>query len=243
MKKFKGLLRLILLMIAGGIFGFLVAIGTSKGQESEVYSTLIDFMTKLSEYHIWFQIFFPLILICIAILLYIRSKKLYQNHLPIEEKEDKIDRYLDWALSLTTVAYGLSFVLFGVGLSYVENVILLVGIFITSILIVLFMEVAIVTFVQKMDPSKKGDPTSADFSKHWEASLDEAEKYLLYKSAYKSFMFMKNFLLALMVIAMLGEVLFDTGKFALILTGLAWVVQSLSFSKSARKASGKNYSN
>jgi hypothetical protein len=104
------------------------------------------------------------------------------------------------------------------------------------------MEISVVSFVQKMDPSKKGDPTSADFSKHWEASLDEAEKFLLYKSAYKSFMFMKSFLLALMLISMLGEVLFHTGKFALILTGLAWVVQSLSFSKSARNTSGTKMS-
>lgn len=243
MKKFKGVLRLILLMIAGGIFGFLIAIGSSKGQETQFYNTFYDFMRRITDYHIWFQIFFPLILICLSLILYARSKKLYDNHLPLEDKEEKIDYYLDWALSLSTIAYGLSFVLFGIGLSYVENVILLVGIFITSILIVLFIEVAVVSFVQKMDPSKKGDPTSADFSKHWEASLDEAEKFLLYKSAYKSFMFMKNFLLALMVIAMLGEVIFDTGKFALVLAGLAWVVQSLSFSKSARNTSGKKLSN
>lgn len=43
MKKFKGILRLILLMVAGGIFGFLIAIGTLQGQESEIYNEVVDF--------------------------------------------------------------------------------------------------------------------------------------------------------------------------------------------------------
>ena len=42
--------------------------------------------------------------------------------------------------------------------------------------------------VQRVYPEKKGDPASRKFQKEWLESCDEAERAMIYQSAYKSYM-------------------------------------------------------
>lgn len=74
----------------------------------------------------------------------------------------------------------------------------------------------------KVYPAKsKADPFSMDYLEQWLSYGDEAEKELTYQSAYSTFSKMQIVFIIAMCLTFLGQLLFDTGFFAvLIVTAL-----------------------
>ena len=86
-----------------------------------------------------------------------------------------------------------------------------------------FWQVRYVKLIQKMEPTKKGDPTSMKFQKQWLESCDEAEKTLIYQSSYRTYCFMSVLMPFLIVVTMLGHLLYDTGLLAIFVVGFLWI--------------------
>lgn len=86
-----------------------------------------------------------------------------------------------------------------------------------------FWQIRYVKLIQKMEPTKKGDPTSIKFQKQWLESCDEAEKTLIYQSSYRTYCFMSVLMPFLIVVAMLGHLLYDTGLLAIFVVGFLWI--------------------
>lgn len=86
-----------------------------------------------------------------------------------------------------------------------------------------FWQVRYVKLIQKMEPTKKGDPTSMKFQKQWLESCDEAEKTLIYQNSYRTYCFMSVLMPFLIVITMLGHLLYDTGLLAIFVVGFLWI--------------------
>lgn len=86
-----------------------------------------------------------------------------------------------------------------------------------------FWQVRYVKIIQKMEPTKKGDPTSMKFQKQWLESCDEAEKTLIYQSSYRTYTFMSVLMPFLIVVTMLGHLLYDTGLLAIFVVGFLWI--------------------
>lgn len=82
-----------------------------------------------------------------------------------------------------------------------------------------FWQVRYVKLIQKMEPTKKGDPTSMKFQKQWLESCDEAEKTLIYQSSYRTYCAMSVLMPFLIVVTMLGHLLYNTGLLAIFVVG------------------------
>lgn len=83
--------------------------------------------------------------------------------------------------------------------------------------------------VQAAHPEKKGDPSSIKFRQQWLDSCDEAEKEMIYQSAYKTYTCMNTGLPFLLVITMIGHLLFDTGLMAIIVVAAIWLLMAGSY--------------
>ena len=88
---------------------------------------------------------------------------------------------------------------------------------------------------QQLDPTKKGDPTSTKFTEQWVESCDEAEKEMIYRSAYKSYTALSKWIPILMVVTMLSHLVWNTGVMAIVVVGIVWTVQNVSYLKSCVK--------
>ena len=86
-----------------------------------------------------------------------------------------------------------------------------------------FWQVRYVKLIQKMEPTKKGDPTSMKFQKQWLESCDEAEKILIYQSGYRTYCLMSVLLPFLTVVTMLGHLFYETGLLAIFVVGFLWI--------------------
>lgn len=95
-----------------------------------------------------------------------------------------------------------------------------------------FWQVRFVKVTQVSHPEKKGDPSSRRFQKQWLESCDEAERELIFKSAYKAYSQMNTWIPILLVIAMLGHLFFETGIMAIVMVAVIWLVLSLTYLRS-----------
>ena len=93
--------------------------------------------------------------------------------------------------------------------------------------------------VQKAYPEKKGDPSSGKFRQQWLDSCDEAEKEVIYRSAYKSYLCTNKTIPALLLITMLGHLFFNTGIMAIVTVAFIWLVVAVSYLRTCVKLKGK----
>ena len=89
-----------------------------------------------------------------------------------------------------------------------------------------------VKLVQKIHPEKQGDPFSKGFQKEFLGSCDEAEKEVIYKSAYHTYVMMQRTIGILLVITMLLHLFFNTGLLAVIVVGVIYLVSTFSYTHS-----------
>lgn len=164
-----------------------------------------------------------------------------------DEEADRIEYEMEkdaaWAVGTLNVIGALSVVLLATGYSmdYIKSVASLMeglaffGACIFFIVIYAYngiWSVRQVKLQQKMDPTKKGDPTSTKFTEQWVESCDEAEKEVIYRSTYKSYNAMSKWIPVLMVVTMLSHLVWNTGVMAIFVVGVIWTVQNVSYLKS-----------
>lgn len=135
----------------------------------------------------------------------------------------------------------------GYSLEYISDghagqILILCGIFLLCYFYDGFWQVRMVKITQRTYPKMKGDPGSAKFQQQWLDSCDEAEKEYIYQSAYKCYQQMGKWIPLLLVAAMLGELLFNTGIFAIIMVAAIWLVMTISYTRSCVKLKQANLS-
>ena len=102
-----------------------------------------------------------------------------------------------------------------------------------------YYQVRYVKMVQKAYPEKKGDIASGKFQQQWIESCDEAERELIYQGTYKTYMLMARILPYAMLIAMLANLFFETGVFAVFMIAVIWIIQSVTYMRSVVSLKGK----
>ena len=82
-----------------------------------------------------------------------------------------------------------------------------------------------VKVVQNSDPRfRNADLSSSKFPEQWLSCCDEAEREIIYRSAYKTYRMLAGKLLpVLMVVAMFSNLLFDTGLLAVVIAAVTWL--------------------
>lgn len=101
-------------------------------------------------------------------------------------------------------------------------------------------QVRMVKNIQQIYPKMKGDPSSRKFQQQWLESCDEAEKEYIYQSAYKCYQQMGKWIPFLLLVAMLGELMFHTGIFAIIMVAAIWLLVTISYTGSCVKLKQAN---
>ena len=70
------------------------------------------------------------------------------------------------------------------------------------------------------------------FQEQWLASCDEAEKEVIYQSAYKAYVFASKCTAVLLLVTMFAQLLFNTGILAIIVVGIMYLILSMTYCKS-----------
>lgn len=95
-----------------------------------------------------------------------------------------------------------------------------------------FWSVRFIKDIQKIYPDKCGDPASGKFQEQWLNSCDEAEKEMIYQSAYKAYSITMKAVHVLIVAAMLCHLMWNTGIMAVLMLGIIWLVMTVVYCKS-----------
>lgn len=80
---------------------------------------------------------------------------------------------------------------------------------------------------RKLNPEKCGSVLELNFQKKWESGLDEAEKLIAYKAAYKAVKVTSRVCLGLWVVSFIGMSIWDTGALPIIMVCAIWMVLTL----------------
>ncbi len=98
-----------------------------------------------------------------------------------------------------------------------------------------FWQIRYVKLVQKTHPEKKGDPASLKFQEQWLESCDEAEKEIIYRSAYKTYMTVNRTIPVLLAGTMVAHLYLDTGIFAVVVVSAIWMLTQFTYTHSCVK--------
>ena len=94
------------------------------------------------------------------------------------------------------------------------------------------MQARYVKLLQRVHPEKRGDVSSMKFQEQWLASCDEAEKEVIYQSAYKAYVFAGKCTAVLLLVTMFAQLFFNTGILAIIVVGIMYLILSMTYCKS-----------
>ncbi len=129
----------------------------------------------------------------------------------------------------------------GYSVQYIENTEKPEGFLISCILFLIcfaddgMWQVRYIKTEQKIHPEKKGDPSSIKFQEQWLKSCDEAEKEIIYQSAYKVYASLGKCIPVLLLITMLGNLFFNTGMLAILVVAFLWLFVTLTYIRSCVK--------
>ena len=159
----------------------------------------------------------------------------------MEDAEDELFDLLDFKeekggailLGINIFSQGICIILFAFGYSfdYLKNFFALN----TCIIFLLCtcyngaMQARYIKLIQKFHPEKNGDVSYLHFREQWLESCDEAEKEMIYRSAYKSYSNTTKCVALLLLVTMIAHLLFHTGIFAIVAVAFIYLFQSLTY--------------
>lgn len=239
-------LILLVCAVVGGVFGFISAMA------EEPLVALRMLAANLSEM-ICRYLFVEFVVLLVILIVFGESNlRKMKNHCKAletaeDEEADRIEYEMEkdsaWGVGTLNVIAFLSMVFLATGYSmeYIKSLVDLkegLGFLGACVLFIIiyayngFWSVRQVKLQQKYDPTKKGDPTSTKFTEQWVESCDEAEKEMIYRSSYKSYLALSKWIPVLMLVTMLSHLVWNTGVMAIIVVGIVWTVQNVAYLKS-----------
>lgn len=247
-KKMDPVIKILLIMAVGGVIGGLGGFIIGFTSEFFEFSSLGDMMNSLvakwAGLRIWGLVIVTVASVVAGEILIDRLKKIGEQILNAEDEEaDELEfeeeRVGAWAMSLNVIGQGLAILIFATGysLDYVEtegigSFLLCCGIFLLCAGYLSVNQMRFVKLVKKSHPEKKGDPASVKFQKEWLESCDEAERELIYQSAYRTFQMSNQLTPILMFVATILHLMFQTGLLAILIPLVLWVTSILYYNKS-----------
>ncbi len=224
-------------MVLGGFFGFF-HYAQSQGMGKGIAGQWIA-----SIQHIIFPglIVIAILSIVLQEVYYARLKNVCMKITEADDEEfDKLDyeeerlgavlqeiNVLSQVLSIVLLSFGYSFEYFTGMLALGSCLVFIIFFFYAGI-----MQARYVKLLQRVHPEKRGDVASMNFQQQWLESCDEAEKEVIYQSAYKAYIFISKSISILLVLTMVAHLLFHTGILAIVVVGIVYLMLTLVFGKS-----------
>lgn len=157
-----------------------------------------------------------------------------------EELDYEEERWGAWASGINVVSQVACIVIlsFGYSLKYIRSdsgrhFIFSCIIFILCYFYDMYLSVRYIKAIQKAHPEKKGDPTSMKFQEQWVESCDEAEKEIIYKSAYKTYILLNKVIPILLLITMVTNLFLNTGIMAVLIVAVIYLITGLTYIRSS----------
>lgn len=98
--------------------------------------------------------------------------------------------------------------------------------FILVYLMIFIMSRKCIELFKHMNPEKQGDLLDLNFQKKWEESHDEAQKMMMYKSAFKAFKAANYSCMVLWLICLMAQFVFRTGVLPVICVSAIWLIMT-----------------
>lgn len=147
-----------------------------------------------------------------------------------EETYGKVDMMLSNVLSALNIGTVIVYFFFAIGFQDIVKRNILVDCcyffgFLATLVVIIVGESAIVKLTKEMNPEKKGSVYDVKFVDKWEESCDEAEKLLIYKSAYMAYSRMNALFVGLWIFCVFGNTVFDFGLMPVTMVSVIWLCQ------------------
>jgi len=227
----KHLGKFFLLLIGGFLLGVVMGIVMAFGENVESLPTAISEATYNFAQAIAPYVGIVYCVMMVLMLFVVKSKVTKMIKAWDGEDEDeyrKIDGILGNALTALNIGTIVEYFFFAVGFEGIvgrsgfADACYFLG-FILTLVIVMVGQQIIITMTKEVNPEKKGSIYDTKFVDKWEDSCDEAEKILIYKSAYKTYTKMSGFYVSLWVFCIFGNGFFNFGLMPVTLVSLIWL--------------------
>ena len=87
--------------------------------------------------------------------------------------------------------------------------------------------------------SVRYDPTSSKFTEQWVESCDEAEKEIIYKSAYKTYIVLNKVIPILLLLTLIANMFLNTGILAVLVVAVIYLVTGMTYIRSSMVSKAK----
>ena len=248
-RKSNSYFKIILILLAGAAAGGVFGLGMYFMVEH--YGHGIEYAAA-QAFHSLQMAIFP-VLIVITVLSVIAGESVLKKLREImgrllradDEEADRLDyeeeKYAALSTSLNIFSQTLCFIFLSLGYSsnYLNssdaargNFLYACLVFIICMLYDCFWQIRYVKLVQKIYPERKGDPSSKKFQEQWLESCDEAEREVIYRSAYRTYLTLGKLIPVLLLVTMLSNLFFNTGILAVLIVAVIWLISTISYTRS-----------
>lgn len=213
--------------LIGIVMGTVVAVAEdAKALPTTISQAVYNVVTAMAPY-------VGLVFCLIATVVVLVAKKIVKAMIKAWDGEDedayrKMDGILGNALTILNVGAIVVYFFFAVGFEGLpehtgfEDICYFLG-FVLSLVIITVGQHVIIGMTKEINPEKKGSIYDKNFVDKWEDSCDEAEKILIYKSAYKTYTKMSGLFVALWVFCTIGNGIFKFGLMPVTMVSLLWL--------------------
>lgn len=237
----KTMVKFVVILLGALLAGFFGGMGMSALKNVN----MSDFGAKAAE---WYQmcghyLFLAVeaILFVLSLVFYCQGKKMAQNW--DGESEDAIEaaeKKLEYPIVFGNVALISNLAFFASGV-WVTNdlevtksrvafiIAFYLVVFILSYVWILILQNATIKVVKQINPEKQGSIFDSKFQKKWEESCDEAEKLMVYKSAWHAFKVVNTACVVLWLITLISMMNFHTGLFPVLCVCILYLIANLSY--------------
>lgn len=231
----KSLPKLILFMLCMAIIGFIVglSLGFLGEFSAQHFADLLQQFWMISA--LWIIPAFTILLLVPSLLLCIGMKKTIQQLDEEDEAQmEKIDGRLSISMMLSAAYMICMFFGLGVILSAINNlsiIQLLIGLLelLAGLLLVTAAQKRAIDLTKILYPEKHGSVFDTKFTKVWEASCDEREKTLIWKSAYGAYKTTSSVYPILFMVIAACSIPFGYGPLPAGIVLLMWLIQTVSY--------------
>lgn len=249
-KKMNSYIKLAIILllsaVAGGVIGFLGGMIMDKGGEhigSAFHLVIIQFQRMMLP----IMVLLTVVSVVFGEMNLQKQKALCKKILETEDEECDRWEYEEekssaWGVTVNTLSMVLCVLVLSGGYSarYLESghnrsFLIVCLVFLACYAYDGFWQVRYIKVIQSAYPEKQGDPASPKFQQQWLESCDEAEKEIIYQSAYKSYIRVGQWIPALLLVTMLGQLFLNTGVLAIIVVAVIWLVVTVTYVRSCVK--------
>lgn len=220
-------------LLAGGVLGF--ALGLTRVFGAETAALAAGLNAVLSAVTPWGIPVTSVLTLGTAFFLYRSAAKKYAAWGGGDEDEtsESIETTLSWVLLLSAVQLLLNlFFLAAFCVYHLDGDIdglTLVGVFLLSCGLVIFVQQKTVDLERRMNPEKHGSVYDSKFQKKWLESCDESERRQIGQACYRAYMVTTRLCLGLWLVLVILSMVFEMSLLPVFVLLLVWGVMQVTY--------------